>query len=180
MDKYISFLNPSKIKLEFLFELFLIFSPDNKQIAQRNWNYIYLKNGHELHWNSFNGGRKHLIKNENGSYRECSSLREVLNLTETQYALIDKVEHILFYRSGLKDVIIMLNSFSRGTKRLRSNHDKNDRGYEWTYKDGNEKRSHSGNLTKAHFRWNFGERYTLTETDLKLVSEFIKPLVKHL
>jgi len=175
MEKYIGLINPSKLKLEFLFDLFLVFSPENKSISQRNWNYIYLKNGHHIEYSGFDKGRKQLIQNEDKSYRECSSFAEVLNLTETQYSLIKKVENMLDKGNGLADVLIMLNSFSRGTKRLRSNIRGDEDYHDWTDKDGNEKLSHKGNLPKAHFRWNYGERYTLTDEELNKIQRFINP-----
>ncbi len=178
MEKYIGLINPSKLKLEFLFDLFLVFSPENKSISQRNWNYVYLKNGHHIAWTSFDKGRKQLIQNEDKTYRECSSFKEVLNLTETQYALISKVESMLDKGAGLKDVLIMLNSFSRGTKRLRTNIRGDENYHEWIDKDGNEKLSHKGNIPNAHFRWNFGERYTLTDEELNKIQGFINPYLK--
>ncbi len=186
MEKYIGLINPSKLKLEFLFDLFLVFSPENKSVSQRNWNYIYLRNGHHIEYNGFDKGRKQLIQKEGNIYRECGSFAEVLNITDIQYALIDKVENMLDKGAGLKDVIIMLNSFSRpkglngvrGTKRLRTNIRGDEDYHEWTEKDGNEKLSHKGNLPNAHFRWNYGERYTLTDEELNKIQEFINPYLK--
>lgn len=40
MEKYIGLINPSKLKLEFLFDLFLIFSPDLKH---NNLKYIHME-----------------------------------------------------------------------------------------------------------------------------------------
>jgi hypothetical protein len=47
-------------------------------------------------------------------------------------------------------------------------------------KNGIEKLRHDVNLPKAHFRWDFGNRYTLTDSDLKTIQEFVKPFKKHL
>lgn len=181
MEKYIGLVNPSKLKLEFLFDLFLVFSPENKSTSQRNWNYIYVRNGHHIEYNGFDKGRKQLVQNENKTYRECGSFAEVLNLTETQYSLIKKVENMLNKGNGLSDVLIMLNSFSRGTKRLKTNitcDSRHEKQYQWTEKDGNEKLSHKGNLPKAHFRWNYGERYTLTDEELNKIQGFINPYLR--
>lgn len=181
MEKYIGLINPSKLKLEFLFDLFLVFSPENKSMSQRNWNYIYLKNGHHIEYNGFDKGRKQLIQNEDKTYRECSSFADVLNITTTQYALLKKVENMLDKGNGLTDVLIMFNSFSRGTKRLKTcgaSDYVHEKQYEWTEKDGNEKLSHRGNLPRAHFRWNFGERYTLTDEELNKIQGFINPYLK--
>lgn len=164
MEKYIGLINPSKLKQEFLFDLFLIFSPENKSVSQRNWNYIYLSNRYPIGYDGFNN--------------ECGSFAEVLNISETQYALIDKVENMLDKGNGLKDVLIMLNSFSRGTKRLRSNIGGTEEYHQWTAKDGNEKLSHSGNLPRGHFRWNHGERYTLTYEELNKIQGFINPYLR--
>ena len=35
MEKYIGLINPSKLKLEFLFDLFLVFSPENKNYESK-------------------------------------------------------------------------------------------------------------------------------------------------
>jgi len=104
------------------------------------------------------------------------------NLTQQQIALIGKVHNMLDKGNGLKDVIIMINSFSRGTKRLKTNPYNTNEGdlYEWTNKDGNEKYSHKGNIPNAHFRWDYGQRYTLSEEDLRKISLFIKPLLKYI
>lgn len=184
MEKYIGLLNPSKLKSEFLFDLFLVFSPEkNKNVSLRNWNYIHLHNGHNVTYNDIQKGRKILIQNEDETYRECKSFEEILNLTKTQYALINKVDNMLA-KNGLLDVIVMLNSFNKkGLKRISSNpfgERKHEEQYKYTDKDGNEKLSHAGNLPNAHFRWNFGERYILTEEDLNKIERFIKPLVKYL
>ena len=181
MEKYIGLINPSKLKLEFLFDLFLIFSPENKSISRRNFNYIYIKNGHHIAYNSFKEGRKVLIQNEDKTYRNCSSFAEVLNITNIQYYLLEKVENMLNKGAGMKDVIIMLNSFSRGTKRLRTSNSNtfiHERQYNWVNKNGNYKLSHKENLPNAHFKWNLGERYTLTDEELNKIDVFIKPYLK--
>jgi len=183
MKKYRGLINPNKLKLEFLRDLFLIFSTEvDKNISLRNWNYVYLKNGHNITYDDLRKGSKPLIQNEDSSYRECTTFPEVLNITEIQYFLLDKVENMLYKANGLTDVLYMLNSFSRGTKRLKTNPYNSDEGllYEWTNKNGNEKYSHKGNLPRAHFRWNYGERYTLSEEDLRKLALFIKPLIKYL
>lgn len=105
-----------------------------------------------------------------------------LNLNSTQKALVIKVYHMTDKGAGLKDIIKMLNSFSKGTKRIKSNRWDNhhEMQYEFTEKDGNEKYSHKGNIPNAHFRWDYGQRYTLSEEDLRKISLFIKPLLKHI
>lgn len=117
-------------------------------------------------------------------YTNFNSKEELVkfNLNEQQVALINKVSNMLDKGNGLKDVVIMLDSFKRGTKRLKTNPYNSDEGslYEWTIKNGNEKYSHKGNIPNAHFRWNYGERYTLNEEDLRKISLFIKPLLKYI
>lgn len=90
---------------------------------------------------------------------------------------LDKVRHMIFNRGDFLAVIQMLASFKCGPKRLKSNYKGTDDYYEWTDKGGNSKLSHKGNLPKAHFRWNYGGRYLLTEDDVNKIYEFVKPLL---
>lgn len=158
MDNYVALINPKKYKEQFLDELIGCLSrvSGKGQVEFRR-------------------------KFESNLLEICK--HPTIDLNETQIALINKVEHMLFYRGGLKDVLSMLQSFSRGTKRLRSNYNADSRHenhYEYTDKDGNEKLSHKGNLKKAHFRWNDGGRYTLTDSDINNIHGLINPLLQYL
>jgi hypothetical protein len=95
--------------------------------------------------------------------------------SETLIALADKVHHIIIHKGDLQGAIRMLSSFKNGTKRLPT--DKYN-----TY-DGQRniwKQSAHGEylwkpqLPRAHFRWNKGERYTLTVDELIKVEKFLK------
>ncbi len=129
------------------------------------------------------GVTKENILLRKGHHTRTSEIMKQLNFNDTQIALIDKIEHIIFYRGGLKDVVIMLNSFNKGVKRLKTcgkSDYVHERQYNHTDKDGNFKLSHSGNLPNGHFRWNSGNRYIVSEEDLRKITLFIKPLIKYL
>lgn len=155
MEIYKGLINPNKYKQLFIKELISVFSP--------------LENGYEK-WLETQKPNIYIVKAED--------IANVLKITFTEYALIEKISCMLYKGGGLRDVIIMLNSFSNGPKRLRSNpygEREHDGYYDWTSKNGNEKFSHKGNVPNAHFRWNHGKRYTLTELDLKIIKGFIHP-----
>ncbi len=189
MEKYTGLINPSKLKLEFLFGFISVFSPA-KNISPI-WELI-----HSREYNDFVRLSQYLDRDtitidarisEQERYIEglkkykTANKYELLKVSETQYSLIDKVDSMLDKGAGLKDVLIMLNSFSRGTKRIKSNPyggRNHESYYDWTEKDGNEKLSHKGNIPKAHFRWNYGERYTLTDEELNKIQQFINPFIK--
>lgn len=194
MEKYIGLINPSKLKLEFLFDFISIFSPA-KNISSI-WELI-----HSREYNDFVRLSSYLDRDkitigdrtsEQSRYEEglkkykTANKNELLKVSYTQYSLIDKIDSMLDKGNSLGDVLIMLNSFLRpkglngvrGTKRLRSNVRGTDDYHEWTEKDGNEKLSHKGNLPKAHFRWNYGERYILTDEELNKIQKFISPYLR--
>jgi len=100
--------------------------------------------------------------------------KSLFELTEAGHALLLKV-HSMVYGGDLATVLRMLYSFRFGVKRIKSNpYGKNtDSMYEWTDKDGNEKLSHKRNLPKAHFRWNYGKRYTLSVLELERIETFL-------
>jgi len=156
MKQYKALMNPNKVKNEFLLGLILMLAPEKADYNEKSFN---------------------------SKFRGFGNTSELIGITDVQKELIDKVKHILFYRGGMYDVVNMLHSFSRGTKRLRTNNN-NERAHEdqyiFTCKDGNPKLSHYGNLPNAHFRWNSGERYTLSSEDLKRIELYIRPLIKSL
>lgn len=119
-----------------------------------------------------------------GAHIDTQHTCELLELTPTQTALICKVEHMLLYKgAGLKDVVIMLDSFKNGVKTLKTNQNSSDyrRYTEWvTTKDGLHKCRHAGNLPKAHFKWNHGTRYTLSDEDVWTLQYRMKLLMKHI
>jgi len=100
----------------------------------------------------------------------------LFNLTEAGQALITKVHHMI-YEADLATMLRMLYSFRFGVKRLKSFPGGvgtyPDQLYEYTDKDGNEKYSHKGNLPKAHFRWNNGGRYILSDLELQRIETFL-------
>ena len=156
MEKYIALMYPNKVKEEFINLLIgKLGNVNPEQVAFRR---------------RFEGNLYENMKHP------------TINLNETQQALVGKVEHMLFYKSGLLDVIMMLNSFSKGVKAVGGNKDSytHDKQYQWTDKDGNEKLSHAGNLPKAHFRWDFGKRYVLDTKDLQSIAELVKPFLTKL
>ena len=188
-DKYICLLNFNKIRDEFLIDIISTFSNDDEQT---------IKNGLELLKNSdyqryirlskyrdkqnYEKEKFNELKNHFDLLNITSKENEVLNLSVTQYALINKIEHMYYKGSGLKDIVIMLDSFKRGIKRLKtcqSSHSTHDRQYNWTEKDGNEKYSHKGNLPRGHFKWNGGTRYILSDEDLTTIADFINPIINH-
>lgn len=99
---------------------------------------------------------------------------EDLKLSAEETALLYKV-HSMVYGGDLATVLRMLYSFRFGAKRIKSNPygSYTDSMYEYTDKDGNEKLSHKGNLPRAHFRWNFGKRYTLNADTLQKIETFL-------
>lgn len=188
MEKYIALIRPSDLKTEFIIDLIGLFS-GNKFMAKENWErlnrsgYLHFLHNHEMYLNGTMKERD--IENHKKQIPRWDDIRtkeQELGVTPVQYALIDKIDHMMFYRGGLKPILDMLHSFRRGVKRLNSNPSEfvHKEMYEWTYKNGNEKLSHKGNLPLGHFRWDEGTRYVLPESDLKLIAEFIEPLVKHL
>jgi len=86
-------------------------------------------------------------------------------------ALLDKIDSMISNRRNFQSVICMLYSFRFGTKRkLHSyRHGYAEKKWEWTYKDGNEKQSNETNDTRAHFRWDYGTRYTLSDRELQAI-----------
>ena len=105
---------------------------------------------------------------------------ELYGLDETQAALVKKVEHMMNKGAGFKDVIAMLNSFKRGTKRLKTcqTEYKHESQYKWDEsKAGNEKLRHERNLERAHFKWNEGNRYTLPYTDLNKIELLLTNII---
>lgn len=106
-----------------------------------------------------------------------NDLEKILSpLSVAGRALVSKVEHMINHKgAGLKDAVIMLKSFQRGTKRrLRATAGSNHTDlYEYTVKDGNEKYSHKGNLERAHFRWNDDQRYKLTNEEIQNISKLV-------
>jgi hypothetical protein len=147
MEKYRVLLNINKSKKDLLFEFTRLFS---------TLNIFDLKEKVELITSSDKHGH------------------EIMGVTETQFALINKVEHILFYRGGLKDVIDMLDSFKKGVKNLKTAQNNHDHEKQYSYKEANgiTKLSHNKNLKKAHFRWNDGKRYTLSNKDIRTINTF--------
>lgn len=154
MNKYKVLLEIEELKLGFISDLLILFSPD-----------IY-KNGNLIAFTT----RKYKNIPYNTQY--------LLGLREEEHALISKLCHIIFNRGGFKPALEMLKSFKRGVKALGD--DKNEysheRRYAWTTKDGNDKLSHGKNLPKAHFRWNEGKRYILSSEQIYKIEHLIKDL----
>ncbi len=104
----------------------------------------------------------HRVKRENGS---CG-------LSEASQALLDKARTMMFHRGNFKAVVRMLYSFRYGTKRrLHSYQLGKDHNY--IDKDGNEIRSMGKNDQRAHFRWNLGTRYLLSDKELQGIESFL-------
>lgn len=113
-----------------------------------------------------------VIKSEKIKKDFVKDLENTLSpLSESGKALISKVNHMMGKGAGLKDVVIMLQSFQRGTKKHLRIYRKDI--HEWTSKDGNEKFSHNSNLERAHFRWNSDTRYTLTDLEIQNISKVV-------
>lgn len=157
MEKYIALLFPNQLKEEFIEEFIAVLSNISKE------QIVFRKR--------FESNLFEIMKHP------------TINLSLVQIALVDKVTNMMDKGAGFLDVITMLNSFSRGTKRLKTNitcDSRHDEQYQYTDKDGNEKLSHKGNIPNAHFRWNFGERYTLSIEDLEKIKVFVQPLIKYI
>lgn len=136
MKKYNCLLKLKQLKEQFVFDLLRALSSiQDTDLLMNNW-----KN-----------------RNYNSTLKEWS---EQLGLDEKNWSLIDKVEHIIL-RGDFDGAIAMLKSFRKGTKRLRSNVRGNEDYYIWVERGGTEYNRHEKNLPRAHFRWNYGERYTL-------------------
>lgn len=150
--KYLPLLNLAQLRVDFIKDLVLYFSPAEnsyeKWLETQKANYYVIKKNEQI---------------------------EILEIPFAEYALIEKVYHMV-NRFDFYNTVNFLNALPRGVKRLKSNPDENDheKQYEWTDKDGNEKLSHKGNLPKAHFRWNHGERYILSEESIQKVIRFLK------
>jgi hypothetical protein len=96
-----------------------------------------------------------------------------INLNETQTALISKVEHIIFNLNDFNGAVNMLTSFKNGVKNLKSHKYTHESLFDWKDKDGNEKMAHSKNLQKAHFFWNYQQRYILTDLDIENINRLL-------
>jgi len=98
----------------------------------------------------------------------------LFNLTEAGHALLIKVVHMMG-ENDMATVLRMLYSFRFGVKRIRMHFDSwdHEKQYDYTDKNGNEKLSHKGNLPKAHFRWNNGGRYILSDLELQRIETFL-------
>lgn len=92
--------------------------------------------------------------------------------TEEEEALVGKVEHML-WRYGLYEVLRMLCSFKNGPKRITSFKWIGGQELEWVQSAHGEYQSYGKNLPKAHFRWNYGERYVLSEDCLYRLELFL-------
>jgi hypothetical protein len=96
--------------------------------------------------------------------------------TPTMVALADKLNTIIIYHGDFEGAVRMLNSFKRGTKRLPTDKytfgDSRKRGF-WK-ESAHGKYWFVPQLPRAHFRWNTGERYTLTVDELIKVEKFLK------
>lgn len=189
-DKYICMLSPGDIKKEFVIDFIHVFSKESKEVIthklevikssehQRYVRLSYIRDRRPHEEEKFNELEKSF--NSNNIPLEPN---KVLNLSVTQYALIDKIQHMYFKGSGFRDIIIMLDSFKRGVKRLKtcqSSYTTHDDQYEWVEKNGNEKYRHKKNLIKAHFKWDRGVRYTLPLKDINKIIGFIKPITDYL
>lgn len=152
MNKYKVLLEVEELKLGFISDLLLLFSPENYKKHNR---IAFIA-----------------TKYKNIPY----NFSDLKGLQENEEALLSKLCHIIFNRGGFKPALEMLKSFKNGVKRLRSNFDAEDRGREYTDKDGNYKFSHKQNLPKAHFRWNEGNRYILTAEQIDKIESLIKGL----
>ena len=104
----------------------------------------------------------HRVKRENGS---CG-------LSEASQALLDKAHTMMFYKGNFKAVVRMLYSFRYGTKRRLHSYQLG-KDHNWIDKDGNEIRSMGANDQRAHFRWNMGTRYSLTDKELEGIELFL-------
>jgi len=183
-NKYKILLDLDSLKADFLFELIALFSGNDLIQVKQDWLLIntsrfrdYINKArypdkHRLEAEDFEN-----LKNQFKQYEPNEW--NVLGITETEFALIDKLHHIIFWRGGFKPALEMLKSFKRGTKRLRSNYGSDDyprdeRNY--TGQEDNEKWSHTKNYERAHFRWNRGGRYTLNDDQINKIEQLIQGL----
>jgi|GEM_PF-6902269 len=151
--KYLPLLNLNQLRQDFIKDFVLHFSPAEnayeKWIETQKPNYYVLKSQEEV---------------------------EILEIPFSEYALIEKVMHMV-EKFDFYNTVNFLNRLPKGVKRLRSNpygERNHESYYDYTEKDGNEKLSHKGNLPKAHFRWNYGERYILSAESIEKVITFLK------
>lgn len=101
------------------------------------------------------------------------------NFEDSEKALVEKVKWIVEIHGDVDSVFRMLKSFEKGTKRLPTDKyglgsDRAEERSTWKQTAHGEVLSGGKNLPRGHFRWDFGERYVLTEKSLKKVSNFLE------
>ena len=94
-----------------------------------------------------------------------------MGLSESGLALIQKIDYKI-EQTDFKSILRMLYSFKYGTKRLRSYYG-TEKEYTWINKDGVDVCSMGTNDKQAHFRWNGGKRYLLSDKEIDLIQSLI-------
>lgn len=96
------------------------------------------------------------------------------HLSESGEALLSKLAHMAI-RYDFASMIRMLYSFRNGTKRLSNPADYTIfQTYECgEHKDGQEYIKHTQNCKRAHFRWNRGGRYILSDKEVEGITKLI-------
>lgn len=184
--KYHPLLNLKKLRRDFVLEFISIFSPHKNYIEL--WELVNSQAFNDFERLSAYVDRDSINfehrKSEQARYEEglikYGTYKKwgILGVSEVEYYLIDKVDAMVD-KFDFYNTVNFLNALPRGVKRLKSNpygERNHENQYEYTNKDGNEKLSHKGNFPKAHFRWNFGERYILDQESIDKIIKFLKQI----
>lgn len=184
MKKYNSLLNQKVLKQNFIIDLLCAFSSLDRIEVNNKWELVNSSSFN--HWDRIRKYPDGHISKDTERYKDFkmkfsklhSTLKwELLGIQEIEFYLIHKVNHMIFNKGDFNSVYQMLSSFEKGTKKLRSNVTGTDGYYEWVERGGTEYPKHSKNLERAHFRWNYGERYKLNSESLSKISKFLKEYV---
>ena len=161
INKYVALLNQNRIKKDFIAELIEVLrkkengEPKLKQVGSMLYTIGFSDITHD--WCV-----EELINNN--------------SFSEAAKALIDKCVHMID-RFGFLEVIKFLYALRNGTKRIRMHKDVYQDPIQATFwkehPDGQEYEAHEKNLSRAHFRWNYGKRYTLSDVEVQKINSFI-------
>lgn len=182
MKKYESLIKAKELKDEFIVQFASIFSTFNsdqlKEAFELDHSMLY---NDWIRLNSYSDTRFHeaeKLARLTEEFKGKSLKRwENYGVNEIEYYLIDKVRSIILFKGDFAGAIRMLDSFRRGAKGLRSNVRGTEGYYYWEEKNGIEKCRHAKNLERAHFRWNYGERYTLSWDQIQKIDYFLYTFV---
>lgn len=182
---FTSLLIQKRLKEEFLVELLTALGGGNRDLAQKRID--ILRTGEFRDYIRILGYDRPLGKYDEEAlqkgkdlFGDINSEHRLFGITEEEFALWDKVNHIVINLNDFGGAVRMLNSIvKKGVKRLKNTDktalttSKQERA-EWIESAHGEYLSMGANDPKAHFRWDYGKRYTLSAETIEKVDVFLK------